>query len=76
MIKEHDRVVLNADIPEEGLREGDVGTVAHVYPDGQAVEVEFLALNGKTVAVITIPEFQVRPVNSQDITHARRLVAA
>ncbi len=36
MIKEHDRVVLNTPVPSERLEAGDVGTVVHVYQDGQA----------------------------------------
>jgi hypothetical protein len=30
-IKEHDCVVLTADLPEEGLKVGDVGTVVHIH---------------------------------------------
>jgi len=71
MIKEHDRIVLTSDIPGEGLKAGDVGTVVHVYKQGEAFEVEFLTLDGKTAAVATVLSSQVRPVSSQDITHAR-----
>ncbi|HVS82192.1 MAG TPA: DUF4926 domain-containing protein [Pyrinomonadaceae bacterium] len=46
MIKEHDRVVLNTPVPSERLEAGDVGTVAHVYKDRQAYEVEFVTLMG------------------------------
>jgi hypothetical protein len=41
MIEEHDRVVLNPPVPSERLEAGDVGTVVHVYKDGEAYEVEF-----------------------------------
>lgn len=44
MIKEHDRVVLTVPVSTERLEAGDVGTVVHVYRDGQAYEVEFLTL--------------------------------
>jgi uncharacterized protein DUF4926 len=71
MIKEHDRVVLTSDLTGESLKAGDVGTVVHVYARGEAFEVEFLTLDGKTVAIATVPSSQVRAVNSQDITHAR-----
>ncbi len=76
MIKEHERVVLTAAVPEEGLEPGDVGTVVHVYRDGQAYEVEFVALDGHTAAVVTIETSQVRPVSRREITHARQLPAA
>ncbi|MDN5941075.1 MAG: DUF4926 domain-containing protein [Nitrospira sp.] len=75
MIKEHDRVVLAATVPSEGLVEGDVGTVVHVYRDGQAYEVEFTTLEGKTAAVVTLEVSQVRPVGKREITHARELAS-
>ena len=76
MIKEHDRVVLTRPVPSEGLEEGDVGTVVHVYKDGEAYEVEFLTLDGRTAAVATLESSQVRPVTARDITHTRELTAA
>ena len=76
MIKEHDRVVLTKSVPSEGLEEGDVGTVVHVYKDSEAFEVEFLTLDGRTAAVATIESSQVRPVTARDITHTRELSVA
>lgn len=73
MIKEHDRVALSADLTGEKLASGDVGTVVHVYRDGKAFEVEFVALDGETVAVITLERAQVRPIERYEITHARRV---
>ncbi|MGE3978386.1 MAG: DUF4926 domain-containing protein [Nitrospira sp.] len=75
MMKEHDRVVLAATVPSEGLVEGDVGTVVHVYRDNQAYEVEFTTLEGKTAAVVTLEASQVRPVGKREITHARELAS-
>jgi hypothetical protein len=76
MIKEHERVVLTAGVAAEGLEAGDVGTVVHVYRDGQAYEVEFTTLAGKTAAVVTLESSQVRPVADREITHARELAPA
>ena len=73
MIKEHDRVVLTAELPAEKLTAGDVGTVVHVHRAGEAFEVEFVSLDGETVAVVTLERAQVRPVGSREITHARRV---
>ena len=73
MIKEHDRIVLKAAIPDEGLEAGDVGTIVHVYGDGRAYEVEFTTLEGKTAAVVTVEAADVRPVKKREITHARQL---
>jgi len=74
MIKEHERIVLLKDVPEEGLRAGDVGTVVHVYREGEAFEVEFMTLDGGTVAIVTLPASHVRTVSNRDITHVRELV--
>ena len=75
MIKEHDRVVLRKAIPEQGLKTGDVGTVVHVYKKGEAFEVEFVTLDGETVAIATLVASQIRPVQRKEITHARLLRA-
>jgi hypothetical protein len=72
-IKEHDRVVLNTDLPGQSLATGDVGTVVHVHQNGAAYEVEFVALDGETVAVVTLESSQVRPVGRREISHARRV---
>jgi hypothetical protein len=76
MIKEHDRIVLKTDLPAEGLKAGDVGTVVHLYQDGLAYEVEFTTLDGKTAAVVTVEKSQVRSVHRREITHARELQTA
>ncbi|MGQ0750347.1 MAG: DUF4926 domain-containing protein [Betaproteobacteria bacterium] len=70
-IKEYDRVVLTADLIAEKLAAGDVGTVVHIYRGGEAFEVEFVSLDGETVAVVTLERAQVRAVQRREITHAR-----
>ncbi|MBI3030621.1 MAG: DUF4926 domain-containing protein, partial [Candidatus Rokubacteria bacterium] len=50
MIQELDPVVLTRDLPEHGLKKGDVGAVVHCYADRATVEVEFVTAGGKTVA--------------------------
>ncbi len=76
MIREHERVVLKKSMPAERLEAGDVGTVVHVYSDGKAYEVEFVALDGHTAAVVTVEASDVRPVMPTEIANARELVAA
>ena len=76
MIKEHERVVLKTDIPADRLKAGDVGAVVHIYGDGKAYEVEFLTLDGKTAAVVTLEAGQVRPASCREITHARERAGA
>ena len=75
-IKEHDCVVLTADLPEENLVAGDVGTVVHIHSGGVAYEVEFVTLTGKAIAVATMPAAQVRPVGTRDVNHVRELQPA
>lgn len=76
MSRELERVVLTTDIPAEGLEAGDVGTVVHVYRDGQACEVEFVALDGRTAGVVTLEATQIRQVSAGEIPHARPLTTA
>ena len=75
-IAEHDRVVLTTDLPAEKLEAGDVGTVVHIHKGRAAYEVEFMTLDGHTVAVATVENSQLRPVSSRDISHVRELTAA
>jgi hypothetical protein len=74
MIKEHDRIVLTAPVPTDGLEVGDVGTVVHVYADGRAFEIEFTTLDGMTAVVATVSATAVRPVTGHEITHSRELM--
>lgn len=67
------RVVLTEDLAEYGLKAGDIGTVVLIHRGGEGYEVEFAALDGETVAVITVFAAQVRPVMRKEIPHARRL---
>ena len=73
MINEHDRVVLTEDVPTEELKAGDIGTVVHIHANGEAYEVEFICLDGETIAVTTLRANQVRPTKSGEIAHAREL---
>ena len=71
MIRELDSVVLATDLPEYGLKRGDVGTVVLIHGDGKGYEVEFVTLDGETMAVISLPPSQVRPIGRREIAHAR-----
>ncbi|MCL4455880.1 MAG: DUF4926 domain-containing protein [Nitrospirae bacterium] len=76
MIKELDTVVLNHDIKEYGLTEGDIGAVVHCYADGAAYEVEFITAEGKTVAVLTLTSDDIRLMKNREILHVRELATA
>lgn len=70
MLRELETVVLTTDLPEHGLNRGDIGTVVLVH-DGKGYEVEFVTLDGETVAVVSLFLDQVRPVGPREIAHAR-----
>jgi hypothetical protein len=68
--KELDVVVLDRELPDHGLRRGDLGTVVHVYePNG--LEVEFVTASGRTEALVTLDVGDVRPVVDTDLISVR-----
>jgi hypothetical protein len=72
-IKEPDSVVLTTDLPKEKLESGDGGTVVHIHKDGEAYEVEFVTLMGRTVTVATVMASDVRSISKNDLWHVRTL---
>lgn len=74
-IKVLDTVVLERDLPDHGLKRGDIGAVVEVCaPDG--VEVEFVTGAGRTQALVTLRLGDVRSVNDSEILAVRSLDAA
>ncbi len=61
----YSEVILTRDVPEEGLRAGDVGTIVerHVAPGagGEGYSIEFFDMTGNSVAVATLPAGALRP---------------
>ena len=74
MIEELDRVALTRAVPEHGSTAGDVGTVVSVHDKGAGFTIEFLSLQGKTVAIVTLRAEAIRPVSPREITHSREMV--
>jgi hypothetical protein len=74
-IKLLDTVVLEKDIPDHGLRKGDLGTVVEVY-GSEGLEVEFVTGLGRTQAVVTLKTSDVRAIADRDILAVRSLDAA
>ncbi len=65
-------VVLARDLPEQGLKSGDLGAVVELYePDG--LEVEFVTASGRTVGLVTLRSDDVRPVQDTDVMTVRTL---
>lgn len=65
-----DTVVLNRDVPEHGLRAGDLGAVVELY-GADGVEVEFVQGSGQTKALVTLRSVDLRSVTQNDILAVR-----
>lgn len=70
MIKELDTVILTRDLPQHGLKRGDIGTIVTVHRNGEAFDVEFVALDGETIALETLRPSDIRR-GAHEILHAR-----
>ncbi|MBI5749023.1 MAG: DUF4926 domain-containing protein [Nitrospinae bacterium] len=71
-----EEVILLENIPEKGLKMGDVATIVEHHPlaegeDGYTLEV-FNAL-GDTIAVITVSESAIEPLTEKEIFSVRSL---
>lgn len=66
MFEELDKVVLTHDIKEYNLKDGDRGTIVHVYGKDEAYEVEFFNEKGKTIAVLTLMQDDIRAYINKD----------
>jgi len=74
-----EEVILTKDVPKKGLKKGDVATIVEHHPvsdeeDGYSLEL-FNAL-GDTIAVITLPDSAIEPLNENEIFNVRLLAAA
>ena len=67
-----DVVVLERDIPDHGLRKGDLGAVVQTY-EPYGLEVEFVMAKGKTKALVTLTRRDVRAVADTDLIAVRSL---
>jgi hypothetical protein len=64
-VKELDRVALVKDLPDDGLKAGDPGTVVHVGKNGWII-VEFVDIEGFTVGLADLKLDDVRPATEAD----------
>ena len=68
-------VVLLKDMPEEGLKRGDIGTVVAFHPVEGGVDgytLEFFNALGETITVVTVPESAIRAFGTNDILAVRQ----
>lgn len=75
MIHELETMVLRRDHVQYGLRKGDIGAVVHCYPNTLMYEVEFVTADGKTAVLATLGSDDIRPMDENEILHARAVKA-
>jgi hypothetical protein len=73
MICELDTVALTHDIPGYDLKQGDIGAVVHCYKNNKAFEVEFVAADGNTVALLMLNHTDIRNISGKEVMHVREL---
>jgi hypothetical protein len=62
--------VLVRDVPEAGLKAGDLGAIVQVYSP-EAFEVEFVTAAGGTQALLTLKSKDFRAVDDNDLLAVR-----
>jgi hypothetical protein len=72
MFKLLDTVVLTRDVPEAGLRRGDLGAIVEVYGPN-TFEVEFVVASGRTQALVSLTADDLRHVDDRDLISVRSL---
>ena len=70
IFRELDTVVLERDIPESGLRKGDIGAIVHIHGDLR-LDVEFVRASGQMLALLQLAATDVRPVRDEDVPAVR-----
>ena len=68
--KELDTVVLRRDLPDVGLRAGDLGAIVDMG-DGATLEVEFVTASGRTEALVSVSESDLRAIAETDLVSVR-----
>ncbi len=68
--QELDTVVLDRDLPEHGLRKGDLGAIVMTYGE-DGFDVEFVTASGRTEALVTLKKSDVRAVSDSDLISVR-----
>jgi len=71
--------ILTADLPEEALKAGDVGTVVErhiVSGQEDGYSVEFFDMTGETVAVVTVPASLLRSPTHADRPAVRAMASS
>ena len=67
-----DTVVLVHDVPAKGLRAGDLGAVVDAQPPDR-LEVEFVTASGRTTALVSLKDSDVRAIADTDLVAVRTI---
>lgn len=75
-MRELDNVILSIDVPEYGLRAGDVGIIitppiTEQQSHDEWYEVEFSSLSGEVIAIINLHRGEIRPAITGEVAQAR-----
>ncbi len=76
----YQRIALSRDLPEEGLKKGDVAYLLDYVPHPQGGEsgcvLEVFNAVGESIAVLAVPESAIQPLHPNEVLNARSLVSA
>lgn len=70
-MKELENIVLNIDIPEHHLKKGDIGTIVFQCENKNTYEIEFSTFSGNSIAVLTLSDNDIRPIQNAELPHVR-----
>ena len=72
-----DTVISTADIPDDQVLRGDLGTIVEIYEKPNlAYEVEFVNPDGTTRALLSLLPYQIRKLAETDVITTRPLFVA
>ncbi|MBS1793404.1 MAG: DUF4926 domain-containing protein [Acidobacteria bacterium] len=66
-LKQFDVVALTIDLPDEGLRRGQVGTIVEIYQAGESIEVDFVDHEGFSYALLTLHPEHLMPLHYEPL---------
>ena len=75
----YQRISLSRDIPEEGLKRGDIAYLLDYIPHPQGGEtgcvLEVFNAIGESISVLTVPKSAVQPLQPNEVLNARSLAS-
>jgi hypothetical protein len=71
------KIALKKDVPSYRLRAGDVAVIVEIHPGTESLEtgysLEVFDALGGTLAVVTVRESEIEPLEHNEVLHVRRL---